>query len=189
MTSPETKINLFKTKMLSATAFETYIYEEAISMVENNVNTDKVQNWVNNVLFCYEQKPKPLSANQEKANADKKAHSQERNKMFDSINNRMKTLLEEYGVVCIGFFDWKQFTKKAYEHLEKTVALRGYNICDYGDGAYELIVSKKPIDENFKVIVNEIKNELEDFSKKSVLDSYTFYEVDDFNDKLGTIFN
>lgn len=183
MTSPETKINLFKTKMLSATSFEVAVYEEAIYMVENDVNTDKVQSWVDNVLCLFHNKPKPLSEKEKTAKINKSIKKEERETIFKTLNNDLKVLFDEYGLLLIGFLCYDDVTSLHYDMWVKMIESKGYKVTDLGDGAYEPYVTKKEIDINFINRFKEIKQKLSDFtsvSKKNLIDYHTFLDTSFF---------
>ena len=189
MTQKEKKIDLFQSKLNNnPIGLNSIIYSEAISLLNDEVNPDKVENWVNIVLNAFNNKPKPLTDNEKKKIEDKKQKKIEKANKLETLNDKIKALFTEYGVYTIGFFCWKELSNSEYELIKKIVANKGFYFDDWGDGAINPFISKGFLSENFKNRFNKIKDEIDELSiDKTILDSYWIVDVDEFRNKINQL--
>lgn len=166
---------------------EGIIYSEAISLLNDNVNPDKVQNWVNNVLCYYNNKPKPLSDKEKQKKEDKKKRKEEKINLFNYINNKISTLFNEYGIIKIGFFDWRSVSDSDFILIEHLVKSKGYILTSFGDGAVEVIISKNKLDKTFFSSLQELYHETNSFLQKSKIDEITEFDFDTFKEYVTQI--
>lgn len=189
MTQKEKKIELFQSKLNdNPTSLDSIIYSDAISLLNNEVNPDKVQNWVNIVLNAFKNKPKSLTDNEKKKIEDKKQNKIEKANKLKTLNDKIKALFTEYGIYTIGFFGWKELSNSEYELIKKIVVDKGFYFDDWGNGAINLFISKEFLSENFKNRFNKIKDEIDELPiDKTILDSYWIMDVAEFSNKINQL--
>ena len=182
------KIILYNTKLNEGCSdLEGIIYLEAIELLINDVNPDKVSNWVNNVINQFNDKPKPISE-KERLKKDqqmikKKRDKELREELKVTLTNDMKLLLDSNGVIVIGFFDYKCITDNEYNLFKSFSDKKGYIFTDFGDGACEPFVTTKVVGRSFFDRYNELRWGLEDLGG-DILDSYVTMNSSDFINKI-----
>lgn len=182
-------INSYQDKLnTDCSDMERLVYTEAITLIVNDVNVDKVKNWVNSCVRTFNNKPQPLSEKEKlkrKQKSERKvALKVKKEQTFNSLNEKMKSLIEELDVKMIGFFDWKEIKEDEYNFLTKLLKSNGYIVTDYGDGAYEPIVSTKPIDKTFYNTYRGAECDLMEIypNKDNSISDITFDEVKTFRE-------
>ena len=96
----------------------------------------------------------------------------------------MLDLLNEYGVLFIGFFDWKASNLFEYEEMEKFVSEKGYHVKDFGDGAIFSFISTKEISDDFFDKYQNLEERLNHISDNNILDKYLTMDLDVFRSKV-----
>lgn len=188
MTNKDKKIEFFQYKLKNKhSALEDVIYSDAILLLYNDVNPDKVQNWVNNVLGNYNNKPKPLSDREKQKNEEKKKRKEEKINLFNLINNKISTLFNEYGILKIGFFDWKEVSDSDFILIEHLVKSKGYFLTSFGDGAVEVIISKIKLDKTFFTVFKELENESNSSEKDTKIDEMREFDFNTFKESVTKI--
>lgn len=189
MIQKDKKMEEFESKLSENNSpLEKIVYSDAILLLEKDINPDKVQNWVNNVLQSFYFKPKPLSDNEKKKQLEKAARKIDKFNKLGKLNAKIKMLFNEYGILFIGFFDWKELSESEYNLLMKVVTDNGLYFDDCGDGAFNPFVSKKKLDSSFKKTYNDINDEISDMSvNKTVIDDYIIFDLSKFRDKISKI--
>ena len=136
-------------------------------------------------LSCTECEKRRLSNKKRKAS---KAERREiKRKAVEEVMGRILAMESEYGIIYTGFFDWKDTNEERMESCERNLVKVGLNVLGYGDGAYEIIVSKNPLPKGFEKTYRNILHEYEDVInngrdlKTNVL---RFGEFDEFLDKV-----
>lgn len=182
------KMETFQSKLDNEhSELEGIVYSEAILLLNNDVNPDKVQNWVNNVLGNYNNKPKPLSNREKQKNEEKKKRKEDKINLFNLINNKISTLFNEYGILKIGFFSWREVSDSDFILIEHLVKSKGYFLTSFGDGAVELIISKIKLDKNFFTVFKELERESDYFIKDSKIDEMKEFDFNIFKESLTKI--
>ncbi len=179
-------IQSFSDKLRNTTSeIEKLVYTEAISLLQNDdMNYQKVENWVSSVLSSFSNKPKPLSQREKDKRVEKVIRKQEKHSELVSLNNKMLDLLNEHGVLFIGFFDWKALSLFEYEEMEKFVNVKGYHIKDFGDGAIFSFISTKEISDDFFDKYQDLEERLNHISGNNILDKYLTMDLDVFRSKV-----
>lgn len=161
----------------------------------NDVNPDKVSNWVNNVINQFNDKPKPLSEKERLKGEQQmiKNDKELREELTVTLTNDMKLLLDSNGVIVIGFFDYKcshfsdshevSITDNEYNLFKSFSDKKGYIFTDFGDGAFEPFVTTKVVGRSFFDRYNELRWGLEDLNG-DILDSYVTMNSSDFINKI-----
>jgi hypothetical protein len=183
------KIELFE-KVLNnnPTSFEQVVYSEAIILLNNEVNPDKVHHWVSLMINTFNEKPKPLSAKEIVKIEERKQRKIEKSNQLSLINEKLTKLFDEYQVLFIGFFDWKSVDEREYDFLMNLIRNKGINLSDRGDGAYHPFISKKPLDSNFIKKFENLEEEICELSNKTtILDNYMIYDWSVFRTKIGEL--
>lgn len=159
---------------------ERITYSEAINLLNDNVNPDKVNNWVSNVLRLFNDKPKPLSQKEillkEKKNAEFLAKKNAKKEKVEALSKELKSLITDNGLVVTGFFE--RITEETYNLLQELATKNNYHFADFGDGAYELIVTKKKVNKEFFEKLNDIRYQIEDLNQPDPFLEDTFYTED-----------
>jgi len=128
---------------------EKIVYTDAIQLLNNEVNPDKVNNWINQTINIFNNKPQPLSDKEIMKREQKKIRKEKKkNDLILTINN-VKEFLSLNGIVAIGFFDYKDFRDREYNKLNDLVRIGGYFLEDIGDGAHEPFISTNELDDDF----------------------------------------
>ena len=173
-------IKKIKEKINTSNNIEQLIYSEAIELLKNEVNSDKVENWINLMIFNFNDKPKPLT---EKEIKEKKKRREDKKEKIKTLNKEMENLLNEYGVLVIGFFDYKDIEAKEYNTMVEIALDNDYYFNDVGDGAVEPFVStKKEIDNIFLAKYSSLQFDLDDDVK--ILNDYYTTDIDVFMNKI-----
>ena len=184
------KLEFYADKITNGcTDLEQIVYSEAIRLINSDVNHDKVSHWVNKTIHSFNNKPQPLSDKEKQKRELKKNKKQQKVERFKLVNAKMGELLEEYGVLVIGFFDWKKFSESESNMLSKLVEKYDYFYTDDGDGAYTPFVTKKEINNDFLETYEELSDELYELShgKETVKDEYFTMEVEEFRDRIMSL--
>jgi len=184
------QLEFFNNKKANVTSkLEGIIYTEAIDMINGGVNGDKVNNWVNNIISTFNNKPKPLSDKEkqirEQKLEQKRNRKEEKKKQFELFNIQMKDLFDEYSVFLIGFFGYKELSDSEYNLFASLVKKNDYFIVDIGDGAFEPFITKKKLDDTFFKKYDYLRNELLELDTiKNILDDYLITDIDNFRKKI-----
>jgi len=163
MVNIEKKIELFNSKLENSTELEKIVYLEAINLLNDEVNPDKVNHWVNTVLNTFKDKPKPLSDKEKQKNEQRLINKKLKIEKIASLKKELNEFIQENGVIAIGFFE--RLSDFEYDLLIQTSANKGYYFDDFGDGALEPFVTTKPVDKNFYEKLRELRFELEDLNQ------------------------
>jgi hypothetical protein len=176
------KIDFFRLKIENSSSnLEELVYLEAINLINNDVNHDKVCNWVNVVINTFNNKPQPLSEREIQNRNKKKIRKQQLRKKVELLNTQLEELLNKHGVVVIGLFEWKEINESEYDLLVKYVKNKGYFFTDIGDGALEPFITRESIDDVFFKKYKELKHELEDINGiNHVFNGYFIDDVSEF---------
>jgi hypothetical protein len=176
------KIDFFRLKIENSSSnLEELVYLEAINLINNDVNHDKVCNWVNVVINTFNNKPQPLSEREIQNRNKKKIRKQQLRKKVELLNTQLEELLNKHGVVVIGLFEWKEINESEYDLLVKYVKNKGYFFTDIGDGALEPFITRESIDDVFFKKYKELKHELEDINGINyVFNGYFIDDVSEF---------
>jgi hypothetical protein len=136
-------------------------------------------------LSCTECEKRRLSNKKRKAS---KAERREiKRKAVDEVMGRILAMESEYGIIYTGCFDWKEVIGKIFDTQVKHLRKIGYQVLVYGDGAAEVIVSKKPLPKEFEKTYHEIFNEFEAMSLNEP--STTADRFNEFNEFVTTVMN
>jgi len=176
------KIDFFRLKIENSSSnLEELVYLEAINLINNDVNHDKVCNWVNVVINTFNNKPQPLSEREIQNRNKKKIRKQQLRKKVELLNTQLEELLNKHGVVVIGLFEWKEINESEYDLLVKYVKNKGYFFTDIGDGALEPFITRESIDDVFFKKYKELKHKLEDINGiNHVFNGYFIDDVSEF---------
>jgi hypothetical protein len=185
MGNKEKKIESFLAKYHNGpTKLNGLICYEAVLLLRDDVNPDKVQNWADNVLSTFNNKPKPLTEKEKLKKEEAKTRKVEKAELFVSLNDKMSTLFKMYGVVKIGFFNYHEVYDADYKLMQKVAKDKGLFLKNVGDGAVELYLSKTAIDKSFLNKLNTLQDELHSFCKETVLDKTRTFSLNEFKNEL-----
>lgn len=139
-------IEKFENKLSNTSSvFERIIYTEAIVLLNDDVNPDKVLNWTNSVIANFENKPKPLTAKEKLIKEQKNIRKAEKLEKIEQLNKSVKQFITDKGVVAIALFDYNDVSDTEYEVISELSKAKNYFFNDFGDGAAYIFISKEKI--------------------------------------------
>ena len=164
MTQVDKLINTYTKKFDTCSDLERIVYTEAIVLLENDVNPDKVRTWVNRMDYTFNNKPQPLSDKEKVKKLEKYQRGvkkkAEKEAKFITLTKELETLIDKYDILAVGFFGHKEISRSEYEFLTNIIRSNGLRVVDTGDGAYEPHVSKEVMGQkdinSFKTIRHEL---------------------------------
>ena len=182
------KLDFFKNKIKTGCSdLEEVVYSEAIVLLNDGVNHDKVNHWVNMTINTFNNKPKPLSDKEKKKREDRRIKKQQKKENITSLNIKIKKFLDNNGVVVIGFFGWEEITSSEYNMLSKLVEKSGYFIDDIGLGVFEPFITKKELNSDFHKKYRNFEDKLEELGVYYMPNEYRTDNIDIFRNKILTL--
>lgn len=168
MALKDNKIDFYTQKLVKAATpnsisrFESIVFSEAINLLNSDVNPDKVDNWVNKTLSTFSDKPKPPSAREIMIAKDKEAKKLKKKQKIEELTKELDNLVDMSGLVIMGFFE--RIGDETYNLFIELSKKNDFFFNDFGDGAYEPIITKIHIDKEFFQHLNNVRYELGDLT-------------------------
>jgi hypothetical protein len=169
------KTILKKLEKLEDFPFFDTIMNESIEMLENDVNPDKVYNWVVSVRNIYFNKPKPISEREKNKRAERIRKKAEKKAKITHLNQELSQMVANLGLELGGFFDWKEVKAEDIDFLETKLLDFGYNMYQW-EGAF--FISKLKMNEETRKMVWDKQEEVEELNGKPCFDF--IYDYDKF---------
>lgn len=163
----------------SCNKIEELICSEAIILLQQDVNPDKVINWLYDCINSFNNKPKALTLKQKKKKQIKQRKLNEKKESVVLLKSQVLIFLDSYDVLLLAFMDYKTINLFEYKCINRITLEKGYHMLNIGDGADEIIFSKRNLDTNFLSQYKIYLNKLDALN----LDIYDVFKYSVLNDK------